>query len=465
MNSKKSIIKDTSQKKVDTNLRKPDWGSMKTLRLFCVDDDKTVLYGYKHYFAKSGYQITCAETLQEAKDIIASEQFDAILLDLQLSDGNTVEWIPELKTSYPAMPIIILTGMSDVPTAVNAIKCGAENFLIKPVAMDALKVILERCIELEAVRKREHVRQRLNNEKMPYFGKSKSTTTIMEQAKIVAPNDTVVLLQGETGTGKGVLARWIHSNSERKSEVFIEVNCSSLKGDILKSELFGHTKGAFTSAVAAKQGLIELADGGTLFFDEIGDMDMEVQSQLLKTLEEKTFRRLGDNILRKSDFRLICATNRDLKTETTAFRRDLYYRICTFPITLTPLRQQQEDIPGLAEYFLNDYGYKLFPLDKDVVRLFTAYPWPGNTREFKNVLERALLLAQGESLAPLHFPDLSVQLPHEESQALENVEDAHILQVLEEFNGVKRKTCKALGLSISSLYRRLAKIIDSRPRP
>ena len=190
---------------------------------------------------------------------------------------------------------------------------------------------------------------------------------------------------------------------------------------------------------------------------------MEVQSQLLKTIEEKTFRRLGDNVLRKSDFRLICATNRDLKTETTAFRRDLYYRICTFPITLMPLRQQQDDIPGLTEYFLKDYGYNLFPLDPEVVRLLTTYPWPGNTREFKNVLERALLLAQGEPLAPLHFPDLSAKLPHEESQALENVEDAHILQVLEEFNGDKRKTCKALGLSISSLYRRLAKIIDSRP--
>jgi len=463
MNSKKSTNRDTSRKKVAAHLHKSDWGSMKTSRLFFVDDDKAVLYGYKRYFAKSGYQITCAETLQEAKDILASERFDAILLDLKLPDGNTIEWIPELKTSYPAMPIIILTGMSDVPTAVNAIKCGAENFLIKPVAMDALKVILERCLELEAVRKRDHIRQRLNSEKTPYFGKSKATAAIMEQAKIVAPNNTVVLLLGETGTGKGVLARWIHSNSARNSEVFVEVNCSSLKGDILKSELFGHTKGAFTSAVAAKQGLIELADGGTLFFDEIGDMDMEVQSQLLKTIEEKTFRRLGDNVLRKSDFRLICATNRDLKTETTAFRRDLYYRICTFPITLMPLRQQQDDIPGLAEYFLKDYGYAHFPLDTEVVRLLTTYPWPGNTREFKNVLERALLLAQGEPLAPLHFPDLSAKLPHEESQALENVEDAHILQVLEEFNGDKRKTCKALGLSISSLYRRLAKIIDSRP--
>jgi DNA-binding NtrC family response regulator len=452
----------SQQKKVVIDDQKPLWSVMKPPRLFFVDDDKTALYGYKRYFENSEYQITCAETLQEAKGVIASERFDAILLDLQLPDGNSLEWIPELKASHPAMPIIILTGMSDVPTAVNAIKCGAENFLIKPVAMDALKVILQRCLELESVRKRDHIQQRLNTEKSPYFGKNKVMAALMEQARIVAISDAVVLLLGETGTGKGVLARWVHSNSERKTDVFIEVNCSSLKGDILKSELFGHAKGAFTSAVAAKQGLIELADGGTLFFDEIGDMDLEVQAQLLKTLEEKTFRRLGENTLRKSDFRLICATNRDLKTETKEFRRDLYYRICTFPITLPPLRHRLEEIPGLAEYFLKNSGYTHFPLEPDILQILTDYPWPGNTREFKNVLERALLLAQGEPLAPLHFPDLSAKLAHEESQAMDSMEDAHILQVLEKFNGDKRKTCKALGLSISSLYRRLAKIIDSQ---
>ena len=435
---------------------------MKAPRLFVVDDDKAALYGYKRYFENSDYQIICAETLKEAKGVIASERFDAILLDLQLPDGNSIEWIPELKVSHPGTPIIILTGMSDVPTAVNAIKCGAENFLIKPVAMDVLEVILQRCIDLESVRKRDHIQQRLSTQNSPYFGSNKAMTHILEQANIVAKTDTVVLLQGETGTGKGILARWIHGNSERRTEVFIEVNCSSLKGDILKSELFGHAKGAFTSAVATKQGLIELADGGTLFFDEIGDMDIEVQAQLLKTLEERTFRRLGENTLRKSDFRLICATNRDLKVETKDFRRDLYYRICTFPITMPPLRKRQEDISGLTEYFLTNSGYTHFPLDSDVVQVLTDYSWPGNTREFKNVLERALLLAQGEPLAPLHFPDLSAAMAPEESEAMDSMEDAHILQVLEKFNGDKRKTCKALGLSISSLYRRLAKIVDSQ---
>lgn len=435
---------------------------MKARRLFLVDDDESALFGYKRYFANSEYRTSSANTLKKAKDIMASERFDAMLLDLGLPDGDPLEWIPELRISHPGMPIIILTGMSDITIAVKAIKCGAENFLTKPVEMDDLKIILERCIELGSVRKRDLIRQRLVNQESPYFGKSEPTVRILEQAKIAATSGAVVLLSGETGTGKGVLARWIHNNGERRSEAFIEVNCSMLKGDLLRSELFGHAHGAFTSAVSAKEGLIELADGGTLFLDEIGDMDLAAQSQFLKTIEEKSFRRVGENTLRKSDFRLICATNRDLKAETKDFRRDLYFRICTFPIMLPPLRKRKEEIPGLSEYFLSNSGYDHFPLDPEVIGLLTDYPWPGNTRELKNVVERALLLAQGEPLSPLHFPDLSEDIANQEPQKLENAEDAHILNVLQKFNGDKRKTCKALGLSISSLYRRLAKIHDSR---
>jgi DNA-binding NtrC family response regulator len=440
--------------------------SMKATRLFLVDDDKSVQYSYQQYFAKSGYQTTYVSTLKEARGILSSEQFDAMLLDLRLPDGDSIEWIPGVKESYPNMPIIITTGTGDIPTAVKAIKYGAENFLTKPVVLDALKVILERCIELVAVRKRDLIQQRLHAQKSPYFGTSRATTEILKQGKIAAESDTVVLLQGETGTGKGVFARWIHDNSKRKSEAFIEVNCSSLKGDLLRSELFGHAKGAFTSAVTAKEGLVELADGGTLLLDEIGDMSVEVQAQLLKTIEEKSFRRVGENILRKSAFRLLCATNHDLKAETKEFRRDLYYRICTFPITLPPLRQRKEEIPGLAEYFLTNLGYVHLPLDADVMQLLVAYPWPGNTRELKNVLERALLLAQGEVvLGSHHFPDLSAELAHKVPQNLDNVGDAYILSVLEKFNGDKKKAAKILGLSISSLYRRLARIIDSRQEP
>lgn len=356
------------------------------------------------------------------------------------------------------MAIVIITGVGDIPTAVKAIKYGAENFLTKPIVQNDLKVLLDRCLELGAVRKRDRIQQRLNKHDSPYFGQSKATAEVLANAKIAAASDSVVLLLGDTGTGKGVLARWIHYNGERKSEAFIEVNCSSLKGELLRSELFGHARGAFTSSVKDKEGLIELADGGTLFLDEIGDMDTEVQAQLLKTIEEKSFRRLGENALRKSDFRLICATNRDLKAAPQEFRSDLYYRICAFPIKLLPLRKRKEDIPGLSEHFLANAGYGEFPLHKDVLDLLIDYQWPGNIRELKNMLERALLLAQGEALAPCHFPDLpAASAP--ESYKLEGLEDARILEVLEKFKGDKKKTSEALGLSLSSLYRRLSNII------
>jgi DNA-binding NtrC family response regulator len=432
--------------------------TMKARRLFFVDDDDSAQYAYKRYFSASEYQIVCATTLKEAKTVIASDRFDAMVLDLSLPDGQSIEWIPELRGSYPGMPIVIITGMGDIPTAVKAIKYGAENFLAKPVEMNDLKVILERCIEIEAVRKRDRVQQRLSNQASPYFGKSVTTDKMLELAKIATKSDTVVLLEGETGTGKGVLARWIHYNSERKSEPFIEVNCSSLKGELLRSEIFGHARGSFTSAVKDREGLIELADGGTLFLDEIGDMDSAAQAQMLKAIEEKSFRRVGENVLRKSDFKLICATNRDLKAETKEFRRDLYFRICTFPIKLLPLRQRIDDLPGLTEYFLANSGYIHFPVEPEVLRLLAAYPWPGNTRELKNMLERALLLAQGEVLTSRYFPDLSPEFEIEKSEKLEGLEDEHILSVLKKFNGNKSKTCEALGLSISSLYRRLAKI-------
>jgi DNA-binding NtrC family response regulator len=431
---------------------------MKDPRLLLVDHDESVQYAFQQYFAKSEYQIACASTLKAAKTVIASERFDAMILDLSLPGGRSIEWIPELRSSHPGMPIISITEIGDIPTAVKAIKYGAENFLTKPVAMNDLKVILERCIELAAVRKRDRIHQRLFNQASPYFGKSTATGKMLELAKIAAKSDTVVLLEGETGTGKGILARWIHYNSERKSEPFIEVNCSILKGELLRSELFGHTRGAFTSAVNDREGLIELAHEGTLFLDEIGDMDSAAQAQMLKTIEEKSFRRVGDNKLRKSEFRLICASNRDLKAETKEFRRDLYYRINLFPIKLLPLRNRKEEIPGLTEYFLTNSGYEYFPLHPDVSGLLTDYPWPGNTRELKNMLERALLLAQGEVLTARYFPDLSAEVESEKSQKLDDLEDEHVLQVLEKFNGNKSKTCEALGLSISSLYRKLAKI-------
>ena len=303
----------------------------------------------------------------------------------------------------------------------------------------------------------------------PYFGFSPTIEQVKKHIHIAATEMCTALLFGETGSGKGVIARWIHEHSPRKNMAFVDINCSGLKGELLKTELFGHSKGAFTSAVSDRPGLIEEANGGTLFLDEIGDMDINVQCQLLKTIEEKTYRRIGENKLRSSDFRLICATNNDLReaVKCGAFRADLYYRINTLFIYLPPLRARKEDIAGLLNHILANMGYDRFPLNEAVVDALTRYPWPGNIRELRNALERALMFAQGETLTPEHFPGFenvpaNLQTAAEQASPqketiwnLGKVENEQIRQALRHFGGNKAKTCKALGISLSSLYRKL----------
>jgi DNA-binding NtrC family response regulator len=440
---------------------------MRNPKLLLVEDDETALFGYERYLAKSGYATKSATSLSDARNAVMSDRFDAIVLDLKLPDGNSMDWLPELKKEYPRLPVIVITGTSDIPTAVKATKNGAEDFLTKPVELDDLAASLRKSLEIGSLRKQALVQNRLVKQDEQFFGSSKAISEVLEHATVAAANDTVVLLLGETGTGKGVLARWIHDHSERKTEAFVEVNCSSLRGELLRSELFGHVKGSFTSSIKDREGLIEVADGGTLFLDEIGDMDVEVQAQLLKTIEERSFRRIGENHLRKSDFRLICATNRDLlkETETGKFRSDLYYRVCVFPIRLPSLRERKDDIPGLCDHLLRGFDYSHFPLSKDVIEILTGYPWPGNIRELRNMLERANLLARGQEITMAHLPGLSagpVALPSGETEAplinIDEMEKVHIKKVLERCGGDKYKASDILGISLSSLYRKLTKI-------
>jgi DNA-binding NtrC family response regulator len=429
--------------------------------ILIVEDDEAALFGYSNYLTDCGYQIATATTLKDAEECIAEDAFDVILLDLRLPDGNALHWIPKQKQLLPQIPIIVISGMNDIPTAVQATKNGAENFLTKPVEMEDLKSAIDKSLELGVLRKKSLIQQRLKRTEEPCFGTSTKITELLAYGRLAATNDSVILLQGETGTGKGVLAKWIHENSERRGETFVELNCSGLKGELLKSELYGHTKGAFTSAVKEREGLIEVADGGTLFLDEISDMDIEVQAQLLKTIEEKSFRRIGENRVRKSEFRLICATNRDLLGEVKngQFRSDLYYRICVFPITLPPLRERIDDIPLLADYFLASHGSSNQKLDASLLESLQQYEWPGNVRELKNMLERALLLSQGEALSLRHFPGLNGTSNKSVSDdAVDNLcemEKRHILAVLEKYHGDKKLASEALGMSFSNLYRRL----------
>jgi len=300
----------------------------------------------------------------------------------------------------------------------------------------------------------------------PYFGISPAIRRAKEYIDIAVAEPCTVLLFGETGSGKGVAARYIHEQSVRRRRAFVDINCSAgLKGELLKTALFGHTRGAFTDAVNDRPGLMEEANGGTLFLDEIGDMDIDVQRQLLKSIEEKTYRRLGENKMRSSDFRLICATNRNLQeaVKDGTFRADLYHRINTLPINLPPLRERSEDIPGLVQYMLTNMGYDSFPLSEPVANMLIRYPWPGNLRELRNTLERALMFSHKKTLTAEHFPDIEnasfdalpdEALPKEKMWDLDRAAGEQIMRALKHFNGDKVKASKELGISLSSLYRK-----------
>ncbi len=435
---------------------------MKNPKVLLIEDDEATLLGYSKYLSLKGYYIKTANSLAMGRQLLAAENFNAVLLDLKLPDGCSLHLIREISLSSESTAIIVISGISDISTAVEAMQYGAFNFLTKPVEMEALELSLQNSLQIEELKRREQIHKRLLPENPRiYFGTSQEIEKTIEYARVAALNDSVVLLLGETGTGKGVLAKWIHDHSSRRNGNYVELNCSSLRGELLRSELYGHTKGAFTSAIKDRDGLIEIADGGTLFLDEIGDMDPEVQAELLKTIEEKTFRRIGENKTRNSNFRLICATNRNLKQASLegVFRSDLYYRICVFPIELPPLRNRKEDLPGLIAHILSSFGLNYQSIDDSVVKLLSAYSWPGNLRELKNMLERAVLLSQGKPLTVEHFPGLLNVNNFSTQQSsyqwnLELLEKKHILKAIKHF-GDKAEASRALGISLSSLYRKL----------
>jgi len=289
---------------------------------------------------------------------------------------------------------------------------------------------------------------------------------------MAAASESPILIQGETGSGKGVLAAWIHENGPRADKAFVDINCAMLQGEMLASELFGHARGAFTGAVDQKQGLLEVADEGTVFLDEIGETDPTIQGQLLKVLETKTFRRLGEVRDRQSDFRLICATNKDLQTHVSKgkFRDDLYYRVTVFTIHIPPLRERLEDLPALIEHILKSQSPRKVEISAQAMDILSDYAWPGNVRELKNVLERAVMVSQGEAVTSEHLPfhlRPSVEVKRSESldDEIINMEASHLRELINRCKGNVTKAAKVLGVSRSTLYRRLwqLKLIDKKP--
>ncbi len=438
-------------------------------KVLVIDDELGVRFGIRDFLEQHGYEIEEAETCQDAQQVFRNSRPDIVIADYMLPDGTALDLLPRLKEIDSGIPLLVLTAHGSIDLAVKAIKEGAEQFLTKPLELPALLVILQRLLQ----KQRNHHKQLASKSRQvrqavdPFIGTSAAIRTLAEQAKRLLSTESPVLILGETGTGKGVLARWLHENSPRADEAFVDLNCAGLTRELLETELFGHEKGAFTSATASKQGLFEVAHRGTMFLDEVGDVDLQIQPKLLKVLEEKRFRRLGDVRDRQVDVRLIAATHQDIGqlVREKRFRDDLYFRISTIPLSFPALRERIDDIPTLAQYLLNkisaDIGRGELRLDEGCIQALQAYSWPGNIRELRNVIERAVLLSDQKTITlnDLHFDGhTQVGAPFfDSSLTLLELEKQHIERVLQEEKGRVEKAAKRLGIPRSSLYQKIKK--------
>jgi DNA-binding NtrC family response regulator len=429
--------------------------------LLVVDDDPVICFAVTDYFEQKGYDVVTANSVAEGQVTFRSRRPDVAVIDYDLPDGDALQLLERFRAVDASCPVIVLTGHGSIDLAVRAVQEGAAHFLTKPLQLASLATVIERSLD-ESARQRQEVARRSATPRAmdPFAGTSAAMRELSALARKIAGSDSPVLLHGETGTGKGVLARWLHENGPRARAPFVDLNCAGLSREFLDTELFGHEKGAFTGAVAAKQGLFDVAHGGTLFLDEIGDVDPQLQPKLLKVIEEKRFRRLGDVTDRTVDVRLIGATNHDLEAKARAgtFRADLYFRISTIPVVIPPLRERVEDIPALASEILGRLRRNV-TIAPEAMRALQEYPWPGNVRELRNAIERAVLLAEGTVLAPHDFNLRSAAVAPASGDDLQltlaEVERRHIERVLADSGGRVDRAAERLGLPRSSLYQRL----------
>jgi len=440
-----------------------------------VEDDSAVRHGLAAFLRASGVDVDEAETCRQARESFRPGDHEVVIADYSLPDGTSLDFLPDVKRLSEETPFVILTAHGSIDLAVRAIKEGADQFLTKPVDSRTLLVLVQRLAEQHQLKRRQALAARERpGVPDPFLGHSALIRRLEGQARRMLEWDSPVLVLGETGSGKGVLARWIHANSPRADEPFVNVNCAGLSRELLESELFGYERGAFTGAVNPKQGLLEVGHRGIVFLDEIGDMDMAIQPKLLKALEEKSFRRLGAVVDRQVDIRLIASTNLDLEemVRSRRFRDDLFYRVSTLTLRIPPLRERKADIPILAASILSAIcsrmGKLQVHLDEEAERELVAYPWPGNIRELANVLERAMILQRGEQL---RTDDLGLGSrvpvtsgPSEETLSLRELERLHIGRVLRRTGGNVAEAAEILGIARRTLYDRL-KALGIPPRP
>jgi len=454
--------------------------------LVIIDDEPLIQKTLRHHFERQGYRVLGASTASEGIGLVRDEAPDVTLLDLKLPDMDGLTALDRIKESHPDGAVIVLTAHGTYESAVEAVKRGAEDFLIKEPGegnLAAMELRVSKAVErLRKDRIRsyysQHVRRRASDRETAIPGEHASIRAIEGLIDLIAQNpNTTVLLLGESGTGKELIAKAIHQKSPRREKPFIEINCAGLSENLLDSELFGHERGAFTDAKAMKRGLLEVADGGSVLLDEIGDMPPAVQPKLLRVLETRTFRRVGGLRDISVDVRTITATNRDLKklVEAGTFREDLYYRLKVMPVEIPPLRERGQDVLYLAQLFVQEFNTllkkRIRGFSEQAQDILMAYSWPGNVRELKNVTERAMILCGGDEILPEHLPaDLqglagtAVRVGPEESvtarprrrgsdrfTSLAELEKNYIREALEATEGNRTQTAKLLGISRSTL--------------
>jgi len=448
--------------------------SEKDALVFIVDDDRYTRESLRNLIRSAGLS---AQTFSSAQEFLAAERPKApgcLVLDVQLPGLSGLDLQQELAKAGVKIPIIFITGYGDIPTSVRAIKAGALEFLTKPVNREDLLRAIQQAIARDEIARHPNGDTGTHNFE-EIVGTSAALTAVLKQVEVVAPTESTVLILGETGTGKELIARAIHAASSRSRRPFVKLNCAAIPTGLLESELFGHEKGAFTGAIAQRIGRFELADGGTIFLDEVGDIPLELQTKLLRVLQEREFERLGSTRTLRTDARLIAATNRELQkmVEQRKFREDLFYRLNVFPIYVPALRERSEDIPLLVNHFAQRFARRMNRtiemIPAETMAVLTRYLWPGNIRELQNLIERAVILSHGPVLQiPLQDLDnrTAPRRDNGKDQTLEAAERAHILAILKETRwvlGGARGAAVRLGMNRSTLQFRLKKLGIVRP--
>ncbi len=432
--------------------------------ILVVEDDESLNSLIGRRLRKKGFRVDAVGSGEEARELIEKGNYDVVLLDIKLSDMNGLDLLKEISGKTNAK-FIVITGYGDVSTAVEAMKAGASDFIQKPFSFDILEVSIEKALKEKRLEEENRTLKSFLFDKeheITLETRSPAFRNVLQMVEGAAGSDINILLRGETGTGKEVLARYIHRISDRKDGPFIVVDCGAIPEHLFESELFGHEKGAYTGATSRKLGLVELADGGTLFLDEIGEIPLPVQAKLLRFVETRRFRRVGGLKEHKVDVRIISATNRDLRemVRKGEFRSDLLYRINTMEVEIPPLRERKEDIPLLVENFLRRYRKKI---RKETLKKLMAYDWPGNIRELRNAIERASLLSKGEyidenlCLPPAESGEVCVENLFSEMPSLKDLELLYTAYLYRKLGSVDR-VAKVLGCSKRTVFRKLREL-------